>query len=392
VTAVFRIMPAEVREPTPFAAVQEFYRTRRVLVTGHTGFKGSWLALWLARMGSEVYGFALPPDQGPDNLYDRANVASAVKGAEIDLRDADAVLGYISETRPQLVFHLAARALIQQGYDDPLATFATNALGTAHVLQAARQTASVAAVVCVTTDKVYRDRGTNQPYREGDELGGLDPYSASKAAAELIARCYGHRLRPSGRRFALATARGGNVIGGGDWSPHRIVPDIVRAIRDRRPLRLRRPEATRPWQHVLDLCYAYLMLGYRLAVAADAGEGNQAWNFGPPLEAELTVAELVARFLAACGEADYPIELIEPPHQETTALRLDSSRAKQTLGWEPVLRGTAAIDWTAEWYRRYLQDTGAAARLVGEQYERFEAMLARKLPLRPNSAHAAGAP
>jgi CDP-glucose 4,6-dehydratase len=364
------------REPVPFHTLARFYASRRVLVTGHTGFKGSWLALWLARMGAEAHGFALPPDQGPDNLYERAGVSSAVHAAAIDVRHAEAVLHHVHEVRPQIVFHLAARALIQQGYDDPIATFATNALGTAHVLQAARQTPSVEAVVCVTTDKVYRDAGTGRAYRETDELGGADPYSASKAAAELIARCYGRGAGRVERTFALATARGGNVIGGGDWSPHRIVPDIVRAIRDGQPLRLRRPEATRPWQHVLDLSYAYLLLGYRLAVEADEEDGGRAWNFGPAADEEITVSALVAAFLARWGQPDYPVEYVAPPHREATTLRLDSSRAKETLGWRPLLAPRAAVDWTADWYRRYLQNTDSAAALVDEQFERFEAMLA----------------
>jgi CDP-glucose 4,6-dehydratase len=384
------------RAPVPFSVLQQFYGTRRVLVTGHTGFKGSWLALWLARMGTKVYGFALPPEQGPDNLYERAGVASAIRAAEIDLRHPEAVLRYMDEVQPQIVFHLAARAWVQQGYEDPLATFATNTLGTAHVLEAARQTSSVEAVVCVTTDKVYRDRDWNRPYRENDELGGLDPYSASKAAAELVARCYGHTLRPSDRRLALATARGGNVIGGGDWCPHRVVPDIVRAIRDRQPLRLRRPEATRPWQHVLDLSYAYLLLGYRLVDENEEGgleDGlDQAWNFGPAPGAEMTVAALTSAFLAGWGEPGYPVEHVEAPHHETTTLRLDSSRANEGLGWVPLLDGALAIAWTADWYRRYLQDTNAAARLVGNQLERFEGMLAAGSSAAPAPANTAPVP
>ncbi len=366
------------RKPVELQVLRRFYEARRVLVTGHTGFKGSWLALWLARIGAEVHGLALPPDQGPDNLYDRASVASAVRTAEIDLRDAEAVFRCMERMRPQLVFHLAARAWVQQGYEDPLATFATNTLGTAHVLEAARQTSSVEAVVCVTSDKVYRDRGDGRAYREDDELGGSDPYSASKAAAELVARCYRDTLSPSGRPLGLATARGGNVIGGGDWSPHRVVPDIVRAIRDRKPLRLRRPEATRPWQHVLDLSYAYLLLGYRLCAAADRDRNLHAWNFGPAADAEITVAALVAAFLERWGEPDYPVGRVAPQHHETTNLRLDSSQANEKLGWQPLLSGGAAIDWTADWYRHYLQDTAAAGRLVTEQIERFENMLARQ--------------
>ena len=368
------------RAPTDFPMLQQFYRTRRVLVTGHTGFKGSWLALWLARLGAEVHGCALPHDQGPDNLFERAGVASVVQSAEIDLRNAEAVRQYVERVRPQLIFHLAARAWVQQGYEDPLATFATNTLGTAHVLEAARQTPSIEAVVCVTTDKVYRDRTTAGPYRESDELGGRDPYAASKAAAELVARCYGHMLASGGSRLRLATARGGNVIGGGDWSPHRIVPDIVRAMRDRQALRLRRPEATRPWQHVLDLSYGYLLLGHHLvADAAPAENLNdepvQAWNLGPDRGGEMTVAALAAAFLAAWGEPAYPVETTAPPHHETTTLRLDASRANEELGWHPRLDAAAAIDWTADWYRRYLH-TGAAAALIAEQLEQFECLLA----------------
>jgi CDP-glucose 4,6-dehydratase len=326
-----------------------------------------------------VHGFALPPDQGPDNLFERAGVAAAVRSSELDLRHPEAVLRYVAEVRPQIVFHLAARAWVQQGYDDPLATFATNTLGTAHLLEAARQTPSVEALVCVTTDKVYWDRRSDRPYREDDELGGRDPYSASKAAAELVARCYAGMQSAAGRRLALATARGGNVIGGGDWSPHRIVPDIVRALRDRRPLRLRRPEATRPWQHVLDLSYGYLLLGHRLAAAAGSDAPGQAWNFGPAAGAEMTVAALTAAFLASWGERDYPVEHMEPPHHETTTLRLDAARARERLGWQPLLDGAAAIEWTAGWYRRYLRE-GEAGALVAEQLERFESMLAGTPP------------
>jgi CDP-glucose 4,6-dehydratase len=378
-----------IRDPLQFSVLRQFYGRRRVLVTGHTGFKGSWLALWLARMGAEVYGFALPPDQGPENLYERAGVASVVRGAEIDVRHPDAVLRYMDRVQPQLVFHLAARAWVQQGYEDPLATFATNTLGTAHVLEAARQVPSVETVICVTSDKVYRDRGRDRAYRESDELGGSDPYSASKAAAELIVRCYSDTLRPSGRRLGLATARGGNVIGGGDWSPHRIVPDIVRAIRSGQPLRLRRPEATRPWQHVLDLSCGYLILGYRLTREAKGEDGFQAWNFGPAPDAEMTVAALVSAFIEDWGESDCPIEPVVAPLHETTALRLDSSRANERLGWQPVLNNATAIAWTASWYRRYLQDSGTAAQLVSEQLELFEDLLASTLSARSSAAQRA---
>jgi CDP-glucose 4,6-dehydratase len=355
-----------------FAELRAFYEGRRVFVTGHTGFKGSWLTLWLARLGAEVTGFALPPEQGPDNLFDRAGVASACRSRFGDICDAGVVGEAISKARPQSVFHLAARALVQQGYDDPVGMFSVNTVGTACVLEAARRCETVDSVVCVTTDKVYLNREWPWPYRETDELGGLDPYSASKAAAELVTRCYARALRPKGRDLALATARGGNVVGGGDWSPHRLVPDLVRAVRSGEPLRLRYPMATRPWQHVLDLCHAYLRLGRGLALGR---VDEPAFNFGPSTQTEPPVSELAARFLETFDRREHPIEHAPGAAYEAGVLRLDASLADQRLGWRPALDISATIDWTAEWYRRYLDDPGAAAAITRDQVERFEQLL-----------------
>ena len=352
--------------------LRTFYEGRRVFVTGHTGFKGAWLTLWLARLGAEVTALSLPPDQGPDNLFDRAGVAGRCRSVLGDICDAEATAALVREARPQTVFHLAARALVQQGYADPVGAFAVNTVGTASVLEAARRCDTVDSVVCVTTDKVYRNREEARPYRETDELGGLDPYSASKAAAELVARTYQHALQPAGRRMALATARGGNVLGGGDWSPHRLVPDLVRALRSGEPLRLRYPGATRPWQHVLDLCHAYLRLGARLA----RGEAREpAYNFGPLPEAEPPVAELTARFLRAFGRPDHPVEHAPAATYEAMTLRLDASLAQRSLGWRPALDMAATIDWTADWYRRYLEDPSSAYAVTEAQIARFEQRL-----------------
>ena len=356
---------------TELSALRSFYAGRRVLVTGHTGFKGSWLTMWLARLGADVHACALPPDQGPDNLFDRAEVARSVRSRFSDIRDPSAVQDVVADVQPELVFHLAARALVQHGYDDPIGTFAANVMGTTNVLEAARQCRTVAALVCVTTDKVYRNHEWAWPYRESDEIGGLDAYSASKAGAELVVRAYMHALKPKDRPFAIATARGGNVVGGGDWSPHRLVPDIVRAIRSNAPVTLRFPRATRPWQHVLDLCHAYLLLGCRLTLQGAGGP----WNFGPTPEAEIAVADLVSAFVSAWGEPSYPVEHGASTNYEAMSLRLDSSRANLLLGWRPGLTAQETIAWSAEWYRAYVADSSSAAALVLNQIERYEAIL-----------------
>ena len=375
------------------AALGDFYRGRRVLITGHTGFKGSWLTLWLTRLGAEVHGIALAPDQGADNLFDCAAITQRCESHLLNICDAAAVSRCIHAIKPEIVFHLAARALVQQGYEDPVGTFSTNALGTVHVLEAARQCKSVAALVCVTTDKVYRNREWAWSYRETDELGGLDPYSASKAAAEMAVRTYRHALRPNDRRFAIATARGGNVIGGGDWSRFRLIPDIVRAIRADEPLTLRYPGATRPWQHVLDLCHGYLLLGMRLAAEGQTfDEQDGCWNFGPAPDAELTVAEVVQGFFQAWGTPEYPVEMGPVRTYEAMTLRLDPSLANRVLGWGPGLDAAGSIAWTAEWYRDYLADHFAAAALVERDLTRFEDILSRSDRSAPVVRAAKGAP
>lgn len=329
------------------------YRRTRVLITGHTGFKGSWLTHWLTRLGAEVSGLALPPETSP-NHHDLLPLM--LPDALHDIRDATRVDQVVSQHRPAIVFHLAAQPLVRRSYREPLETWATNVMGTAHVLEAARHCPDVRAVVCVTTDKCYENLNDRRAYRETDRLGGHDPYSASKAAAELVIASYraafAHPQAP-----LIASARAGNVIGGGDWSADRLIPDAVRAVTAGHPLDIRFPHATRPWQHVLESLSGYLTLGQRLLdgdrTAADA------WNFGPPPESTASVADVLTRLQQLWPDLQWQVPHAEHPHEAHT-LALDSSRAHAALGWQPVWTLDESLARTAHWYRHYL-DTGTGA-------------------------------
>lgn len=320
-------------------------RDRRVLVTGHTGFKGGWLSLWLHRLGADVHGLALAPDTSP-SLHELLGLSKLVQGHVLDISDAHAVQRAIREIRPEVVFHLAAQPLVRRSHDAPLLTFQTNVMGTAHVLEACRDLPGLKAIVCVTTDKVYENHEWVWPYRETDGLGGKDPYSASKAAAELVALSY-RRSYFASQSVPLLTARGGNVIGGGDWSEDRLVPDLFRAQASGRALEIRAPNSLRPWQHVLGLCHGYLLLAERAMAGDVLGEG--AWNFGPLAPDCISVAELLNRF-AALGIAPEVRVVPGDGKPESRLLALDSSKARNLLGWAPMLDLPEAIGWTAEWY------------------------------------------
>lgn len=340
-------------QPTP-----DFWRGKRVLLTGHTGFKGSWLALWLARMGADVTGLALAPATNP-NLFTLARVASDMHAShECDVRDAQAVAARVQAARPQIVLHLAAQALVRAGYADPLGTHATNVMGTAHVLDALRGQADVRAVVVVTTDKVYRNREWAYPYREDDPLGGHDPYSASKAAAEIITASYRDAFLAA-QGVAVATARAGNVIGGGDWAADRLLPDAVRAWSTGRQLTIRHPEATRPWQHVIEPLAAYLCLAERLWVdPARAG----AYNFGPLPHEAATVGYVVKLASGAYPEGAASYENHSNGPHEAGWLALETAHARQTLGVAPRWGLDTAVARTMAWYRA--QQGGADARAL----------------------------
>ncbi|MBP2493761.1 CDP-glucose 4,6-dehydratase [Methylobacterium sp. PvP062] len=344
------------------------YRGTRVLVTGHTGFKGAWLVAWLLDQGAEVMGLALGPPTDRPSLFRDLALADRMRSAVVDIRDAEAVREAVAAFRPEIVFHLAAQALVRRSYADPLETFAVNVMGTAHVLEAARHTDSVRAVVCVTSDKCYENREWVWGYRESDPLGGKDPYSASKAAAEIVAGSYRQALMP-GSRLRLATARGGNVIGGGDWSEDRLVPDLVRAIRSRAPLVLRNPDAVRPWQHVLELLHGYLLLGARLLAADDAAVG--AWNFGPARASEVAVRRLVEQALAAWGGDPIPVQIEASALREAGILKLDAAKAEAELGWRPRLGFARTVRLTMEWYRDYSARPTDARALVEAQIAEY---------------------
>jgi CDP-glucose 4,6-dehydratase len=327
------------------------YAGRRVLVTGHTGFKGSWLASWLHAMGAQVAGLALDPETAPSHwaVLGLKDVADH----RIDLRDAAAVRDVVGSYRPEMVFHLAAQPLVRRSYREPVSTFDVNVMGLINLLEAIRTCPSVRVLVNATTDKVYEDHANHTGYRETDALGGHDPYSSSKACAELVSACYRKSFfsQDNGRGFTarVATARAGNVIGGGDWAEDRLVPDLVRAGTSHQALKIRNPAATRPWQHVLEPLSGYLRLGQALL---NSERHIGAWNFGPGGEGELSVQELASRFTSCWPALRIEQDGQSHPH-ETAVLRLNCDKALQELAWRPVWEIGTAIDRTGAWYRAF---------------------------------------
>ena len=345
-----------------------------VLVTGHTGFKGSWLVHWLHGLGARVHGVALDPVAGP-SMYSITSVAKALDGDwRADVTDISALAPVLQRAAPRVVFHLAAQPLVRESYADPLRTFATNAMGTANLLEAVRSVPSVRAVVVVTTDKVYANREWHYPYRETDPLGGHDPYSASKAAAEIVAESF--RLSfftsPAGDLARIATARAGNVIGGGDWSRDRLLPDCLAAFAAGQPVTLRRPDSVRPWQHVLEPLAGYIALAEQL-LGEDGAAFARAWNFAPGPEDNATVEE-VARMAADVFDPEARVEAV-PDHSgghEAGLLRLDATLARTLLGWRPRWDLRTAIERTVAWDAAWRQGADMA-RVTREQILAFGA-------------------
>lgn len=343
---------------------EKFWAGKRVFLTGHTGFKGAWLALWLAKLGARVSALALPPATTP-SLWALVEGRAGVGSTMGDIRDLDALKKAMAAAQPEVVFHLAAQALVRASYGDPVGTYATNVMGTVHVLEAAREL-GVRAIVNVTSDKCYDNVGLERGYREDDPMGGRDPYSSSKGCAELVASAYRSSfLKP------LASARAGNVIGGGDWAADRVVPDIVRAVAAGKPVQIRNPNAVRPWQHVLEPLAGYLLLAER--VWGGPEQHAEGWNFGPDERDAVPVQKLVEAMIRLWGPpAEWQADRGQHPH-EAHFLRLDSTKARSRLGWKPRLSLDKALEWTVDWYRGQARGEDARALTIA-QIERYMAM------------------
>jgi CDP-glucose 4,6-dehydratase len=347
------------------------WRNKKVFLTGHTGFKGAWLALWLTQLGAQVRGFALDPTTNP-NLFDTLNLEARIDDIRGDIRDSSALDEAMMTFAPEVVFHLAAQPLVRLSYADPITTYETNVIGTARVLNAVRRTPSVRAVVSVTTDKCYENKEWPWPYRESDPLGGYDPYSSSKACAEIVTAAFRSSYFPPERiadhRVAIATARAGNVIGGGDWSTDRLLPDLVRGFLSGEPVPIRRPRAVRPWQHVLDPLHGYLLLAEKLLTGDP--KYCHAYNFGPSEDDGRPVQWIADRMAGAWGDGAAWILDEEAGVHEAGLLRLDASLARADLGWIPRLTLPIALDWLVHWYKSHARNENMQA-LTLNQIEAF---------------------
>ena len=344
---------------------REFWAGRRVLLTGHTGFKGSWLALWLSSLGARVTGYALAPSTDP-SLWQLLGSLPQTTSMIEDVRDPAALRRAFDESRPEVVFHLAALALVRRSYDDPVGTYATNVMGTVNTLEAARHCRDTKAIVIVTSDKCYENRETGQLYRESDPMGGHDPYSSSKGCAELVTTAYRRSFFRGGP--GLGSARAGNVIGGGDWAADRLVPDLVRGALKGEATLIRNPAAVRPWQHVLEPLAGYLRLAEVLYASPERYAGG--WNFGPAEHDCVPVAQAADFVVKRWGAgARWRTDSNQHPH-EAKLLALDAGKAREQLGWRPRLRLEQALSWTVDWYREVAQGKPAHATCLGqiEQY------------------------
>jgi len=343
------------------------FRGRQVLLTGDSGFKGSWLAFWLAEAGADVWGYALPPEHDNDH-FNLLGLRDRIHHQDGDIRDREKLGAFFKQAQPEFVFHLAAQALVRRSYRDPKETFDTNVGGSVNLLECVREMPSVRALVYITSDKCYRNKEWIWGYRENDELGGHDPYSASKSAAELVFSSYGDsffRLRPD---FGYATVRAGNVIGGGDWSEDRIVPDCVRALRDGEPIVLRRPNSTRPWQHVLEPLGGYLILA--AALVQDPARYSGAWNFGPGGEAARSVLDLTRVIVNRWGSGEIDVQTSIDDLHEAGLLHLNCDKARHMLRWYPRWGFERTVSETVGWYRAVLSGK-AVSKVSGDQIKNY---------------------
>jgi CDP-glucose 4,6-dehydratase len=357
----------------------EFWSGRRVLITGHTGFKGSWLCLWLQRAGADVTGFALEPPTNP-NLFESAHVAQGMRSLHGDVRNLAALQRAVAEHEPEVLVHMAAQSVVRRSYRDPVETYATNVMGTVNVLEAVRQRGAPCSVVVVTSDKCYHPY-PNARHTETDAMGGHDPYSNSKGCAELVSWAYRDSFfdpeRWGDHGVGVATVRAGNAIGGGDWTEDQLLPDLVRAAMAGRPTRLRRPAAVRPWQFVLEPLRGYLMTAERLATGDPTAASG--WNFGPPERDMRPVSWLAERFVGLWGdEARWEPDPDQAHPPETAELRLDAGKARAELGWSPVLPLETTLEWIVEWYREVSRGASAAD-LTVRQISRYEQLVQNHL-------------
>jgi CDP-glucose 4,6-dehydratase len=354
---------------------QAFWHDKKVFITGHTGFKGSWLSLWLQKLGAEVTGYSLQPPTTP-NLFDLAKVGRGMTSLQGDVRDFEKLRTALKSHKPEIVIHMAAQAIVRHSYKNPIDTFTTNVMGTVNLLESVRHCDNVHAVLCVTSDKCYENREWIWGYRENDAMGGHDPYSCSKGCSELVTAAYRNSFFSNSSKaqhgIALASARAGNVIGGGDWAPDRLVPDIIRALLEQRLVVIRYPKSIRPWQHVLEPLCGYLTLLQKLIdFESDFAEG---WNFGPRDQDARSVRWIVERLAALWGtEATWKYDETEQLH-ESHYLKLDCTKAMERLGWEPKLTLSQALEWTVEWSRGFqLQEN--LYTLTQAQISRYEGLI-----------------
>lgn len=328
------------------------YKGKKVLVTGHTGFKGSWLTLWLNLLGADVIGYSLPPNTEPSlfNVLDLKNKCTSIFG---DIRDKEWLNKVFTEHTPEVVFHLAAQPLVRLSYLEPVETYETNVIGSLNVLEAAKNCSSVKAFVNVTTDKCYENKEISRGYREDEPMGGHDMYSSSKGCVEIMSASYRRSFLQGAKPYAMATARAGNVIGGGDWALDRLIPDCVRFINENKPIEIRNPIAVRPWQHVLEPLSGYLLLGQKLL--EDGAKYSEGFNFGPNQESVLTVADVAQKVVKNYGKGEVLVHKKDDLH-EANLLMLDIEKAQKVLGWKPVYNADEAIKNTVEWYKKFYTD------------------------------------
>lgn len=343
------------------------YHGASVLVTGHTGFKGSWMCLLLKALGARVTGLALPPPTHP-NLFEIADVASQIAASHVvDVRDMAALQRHIENAAPDVVFHMAAQPLVLESYRDPVGTFSTNIMGTVHVLEALKSLKKPAAAVMITSDKCYKNYESETPYDEASPLGGSDPYTASKACAEIVSHAYRSAFFSTGQ-VRVATARAGNVLGGGDFGEHRLIPDLYRCAVGKTPIRLRYPDAVRPWQYILDVLWGYLLLG--AALRSGQRDAEDSFNFAPVGATPVTVRDIVERFCLV-WQRNIPLEYEAPKHPETGMLRINARKAEQLLGWRSRMDTDAMLTATAEWYAAYLSGTANMLHFTETQLQRY---------------------